>query len=150
MSVGHSGISIYATGVDSASTQLSNEVLSGYSGTPQNIKFTEGSLEVYLKEGRDIQNFNLFKYIVDANNGSDDLYYFNSVELLQYSMVKSYLEDIDFLLTTDKQIIEKLTEIIFNLITLSMCFLLAKQIFNLHQALKKRYILVILKILAGV
>lgn len=34
----------------------------------------------------------------------NDLYYFNSVELLQYSMAKSYLEDIDFLLTTDKQI----------------------------------------------
>jgi hypothetical protein len=34
----------------------------------------------------------------------NDLYYFNSVDLLQYSMVKSYLEDIDFLLTTDKQI----------------------------------------------
>ena len=34
----------------------------------------------------------------------NDLYYFNSVELLQYSMVKRYLEDIDFLLTTDKQI----------------------------------------------
>jgi hypothetical protein len=34
----------------------------------------------------------------------NDLYYFNSIELLQYAMVKSYLEDIDFLLTTDKQI----------------------------------------------
>jgi hypothetical protein len=34
----------------------------------------------------------------------NDLYYFNSVELLQYSIVKSYLEDIDFLLTTDKQL----------------------------------------------
>ena len=34
----------------------------------------------------------------------NDLYYFNSVELIQYSMVKSYLEDIDYLLTTDKQI----------------------------------------------
>ena len=34
----------------------------------------------------------------------NDLYYFNSIELLQYSMVKRYLEDIDFLLTTDKQI----------------------------------------------
>ena len=34
----------------------------------------------------------------------NDLYYFNSVELLQFAMVKSYLEDIDFLLTTDKQI----------------------------------------------
>ena len=34
----------------------------------------------------------------------NDLYYFNSVELLQYTMTKRYLEDIDFLLTTDKQI----------------------------------------------
>ena len=34
----------------------------------------------------------------------NDLYYFNSVELLQYAMVKSYLEDIDFLLSTDKQL----------------------------------------------
>jgi hypothetical protein len=34
----------------------------------------------------------------------NDLYYFNSVELLQFAMVKSYLEDIDFLLKTDKQI----------------------------------------------
>ena len=40
------------------------------------------------------------KYLLVLN----DLYFFNSVELLQYSMVKSYLEDIDFLLTTDKQI----------------------------------------------
>ena len=34
----------------------------------------------------------------------NDLYQFSSVDLLQYSMVKTYLEDIDFLLTTDKQI----------------------------------------------
>ena len=34
----------------------------------------------------------------------NDLYQFNSVDLLQYAMVKTYLEDIDFLLTTDKQI----------------------------------------------
>ena len=34
----------------------------------------------------------------------NDLYYFNSVNLLQYAMTKRYLEDIDFLLTTDKQI----------------------------------------------
>ena len=34
----------------------------------------------------------------------NDLYYFNSVELLQYSMVKRYLEDIDFLLTPERQV----------------------------------------------
>ena len=34
----------------------------------------------------------------------NDLYYFNSVELLQYAMTKSYLEDINYLLTTNKQV----------------------------------------------
>jgi hypothetical protein len=34
----------------------------------------------------------------------NDIYYWGSVELLTYSMVKRYLEDIDFLLTTQKQI----------------------------------------------
>ena len=34
----------------------------------------------------------------------NDLYHFNSVALMQYAMTKSYLEDIDFLLTPDKQI----------------------------------------------
>ena len=34
----------------------------------------------------------------------NDLYRFNLFDLLQYSMTKTYLEDIDFLLTTDKQL----------------------------------------------
>tara|TARA_B100001093_G_C26705502_1_gene961011 strand:- start:290 stop:1147 length:858 start_codon:yes stop_codon:yes gene_type:complete len=34
----------------------------------------------------------------------NDLYSFNSVQLMQYSMTKTYLEDIEFLLSTDKQI----------------------------------------------
>ena len=34
----------------------------------------------------------------------NDIYYWGSVELLTYSMVKTYLEDIDWLLTTQKQI----------------------------------------------
>ena len=34
----------------------------------------------------------------------NDLYFFNSVNLLQYAMTKTYLEDIDHLLTTEKQI----------------------------------------------
>ena len=56
----------------------------------------------------------IFKFDTSAISGGmfsikyqlflNDLYYFNSVELLQYSMVKSYLEDIDFLLSTDKQV----------------------------------------------
>jgi hypothetical protein len=80
-SVGNTGISIYATGVNSITTQLSDEVISGYSGVPKNIKFSRGPLIVYLKQGYDIQNFDLFKYIVDANYGKPDLSYFNSIEV---------------------------------------------------------------------
>jgi hypothetical protein len=56
----------------------------------------------------------IFKFDTSSSSGGmfsikyqlflNDLYYFDSVELLQYAMVKSYLEDIDFLLTTDKQL----------------------------------------------
>ena len=56
----------------------------------------------------------IFKFDMSAISGGmfsikyqlflNDLYYFNSVELLQYAMVKSYLEDIDFLLTTEAQV----------------------------------------------
>jgi len=34
----------------------------------------------------------------------NDMYRFDSIDLLQYSMVKTYLSDIDYLLTTDKQV----------------------------------------------
>lgn len=81
MSVGNSGISIYATGVDSITTQLPSEVVNGYSGTPKNIKFIRGPLIVNLKQGYDIQNFDLYKYIVDANYGKSDLSYYNSIEV---------------------------------------------------------------------
>lgn len=80
-SVGHTGINIYATGVDSITTQLSAEVVSGYSGTPQNIKFSRGPLVVNLKQGYDIQNFDLYKYIVDVNYGKSDLSYYNSIDI---------------------------------------------------------------------
>ena len=56
----------------------------------------------------------VFKFDTSSISGSmfsikyqlflNDLYYFNSINLMQYSMTKSYLEDIDMLLTTDKQI----------------------------------------------
>jgi len=56
----------------------------------------------------------IFKFDTSSISGSmfsikyqlflNDLYYFNSVELLQYSMTKTRLEDIDFLLTPEAQI----------------------------------------------
>lgn len=57
---------------------------------------------------------NIFKFDTSTISGGmfsikyqlflNDMYYFNSVELLQYAMVKSYLEDIDHIISTDKQI----------------------------------------------
>jgi hypothetical protein len=57
---------------------------------------------------------NIFRFSSSTISGSmfsikyqlflNDLYQFNSIELLQYSMVKRYLEDIDFLLTPEKQV----------------------------------------------
>jgi len=57
---------------------------------------------------------NIFKFDTSTISGGmfsikyqlflNDMYYFNSVELMQYAMVKSYLEDIDHLISTDKQI----------------------------------------------
>lgn len=57
---------------------------------------------------------NIFKFSTSTISGGlfsikyqlflNDLYYFNSIELLQYTMVKRYLEDIDFILNTDKQV----------------------------------------------
>ena len=56
---------------------------------------------------------NVFKFDTSSISGGmfsikyqlflNDLYYFNSVELMQYAMTKTYLEDIDFLLTPEKQ-----------------------------------------------
>ena len=34
----------------------------------------------------------------------NDLYYWGSMEILTYAMTKTYLEDLNFLLTTEKQI----------------------------------------------
>jgi len=82
-------------------------------GTATTFSFYENSNYIQVPESV-IGIEKIFKYDTSSISGGmfsikyqlflNDLYYFNSVELLQYSMVKSYLEDIDFLLTTDKQV----------------------------------------------
>ena len=82
-------------------------------GTATTFSFYENSNYIQVPESV-IGIEKIFKFDTSSISGGmfsikyqlflNDLYYFNSVELLQYSMVKSYLEDIDFLLTTDKQI----------------------------------------------
>ena len=58
--------------------------------------------KIYKFDGTNSITHNMFsvKYQLFLN----DIYYWGTTELLTYAMVKTYLEDIDFLLTTEKQI----------------------------------------------
>jgi len=61
-----------------------------------------GVTKVFSFEGSNSISNNMFsvKYQLFLN----DVYYWGAIEMLSYAMTKTYLEDIDFLLTTDKQI----------------------------------------------
>tara|TARA_B100000700_G_scaffold331209_1_gene462306 strand:- start:5292 stop:6137 length:846 start_codon:yes stop_codon:yes gene_type:complete len=61
-----------------------------------------GVQKIYHFDGTNTTTNNMFsvKYQLFLN----DIYYWGSTELLTYAMTKSYLSDIDFLLTTQKQI----------------------------------------------
>ena len=87
--------------------------ISTNSATTVSSEFYETSN--YLAVPEHVRGINkIFKFDTSSISGGmfsikyqlflNDLYYFNSVELLQYAMTKTYLEDIDFLLTTEKQI----------------------------------------------
>jgi len=99
------------SGVGIASTSATSTNISGYgtitSNWYENSNFIQvpdaviGIEKVFKFDSSTISSgmFSI-KYQLFLN----DLYQFNSINLLQYSMVKTYLEDIDFLLSTDKQI----------------------------------------------
>jgi len=61
-----------------------------------------GITKIYHFDGTNTTTNNMFsiKYQLFLN----DIYYWGSTEILTYAMVKTYLEDLDFLLTTQKQI----------------------------------------------
>ena len=103
-----------ATGISTASlvgTAGTSTNIAGYGTTVNN--FTENSNFIQVPDSV-IGIEKIFKFDTSSISGGmfsikyqlflNDLYYFNSVELMQYSMVKSYLEDIDFLLTPERQI----------------------------------------------
>ena len=61
-----------------------------------------GVNKIFHYDGSNTITHNMFsvKYQLFLN----DIYYWGTTELLSYAMVKTYLEDLDFLLTTQKQI----------------------------------------------
>ena len=98
-------------GVGIVTTTATSTNISGYGTTTSNFYETSNFIQV---PDSVIGIEKVFKFDTSSISSGmfsikyqlflNDLYYFNSVELLQYSMVKTYLEDIDFLLSTDKQV----------------------------------------------
>ena len=84
--------------VDTATT-FSFDENSNYLQVPPHII---GVNKIFKFDGTNSITNNMFsvKYQLFLN----DIYFFGSTELLTYAMTKTYLEDIDFLLSTDKQI----------------------------------------------
>lgn len=79
-SCGISGISIYATGVDSLNQQLSTDVIDGNSGVRPDIQFAKKMLDVYIEQGNFI-NYKLNKKIISANNDSPDLLFYSGINI---------------------------------------------------------------------
>jgi hypothetical protein len=85
--------------IDGSSVQFNYEENSNYLQVPSSVI---GITKIFQFEGSNSISSGMFsvKYQLFLN----DIHYFGSMELLTYSMTKSYLEDIDFLLNTQKQI----------------------------------------------
>ena len=85
--------------IDGQSVSFSFEENSNYLQIPPEVL---GVTKIYHFDGSNTTTNNMFsiKYQLFLN----DIYYWGATELLSYAMVKTYLEDINFLLTTQKQI----------------------------------------------
>ena len=98
-------------GVGIVTTTATSTSIPGYGTTT--TTFYENSNFLQIPESV-VGVHKIFKFDTSSISGSmfsikyqlflNDLYYFNSVELLQYSMTKTRLEDIDFLLTPEAQV----------------------------------------------
>ena len=88
-----------STTIVGTATTFSFEENSNYLQVPPHII---GVNKIFKFDGTNSITNNMFsvKYQLFLN----DIYFFGSTELLTYAMTKTYLEDIDFLLSTDKQI----------------------------------------------
>jgi hypothetical protein len=80
-------------------TTFTYEENSNYLQVPPNVI---GVNKIFMFDGSNTITHNMFsvKYQLFLN----DIYYWGTTELLSYAMVKTYLEDLDFLLNTQKQI----------------------------------------------
>tara|TARA_R100001460_G_scaffold34321_3_gene66724 strand:+ start:6208 stop:7050 length:843 start_codon:yes stop_codon:yes gene_type:complete len=88
-----------ATSTVGISTTFDFEENSNYIQVPPSVI---GINKIFRYDGPQTSTNNMFsvKYQMFLN----DMYYFGSTEILTYAMTKRYLEDLDFLLNTEKQI----------------------------------------------
>ena len=86
-------------GISTTATTFSFEENSNYLQVPPSVI---GVNKIFKFDGTNSITNNMFsvKYQLFLN----DIYFWGSTEMLTYAMTKTYLEDIDFLLTTEKQI----------------------------------------------
>jgi len=98
---GLSGVGIASTSITSVGTGATYNYYenSNYIEVPNHVI---GVNKIFSFEGSNSISSGMFsiKYQLFLN----DIYYWGSTELLTYAMTKTYLEDIDFLLNTEKQI----------------------------------------------
>jgi hypothetical protein len=94
-----SGVGIASTSATSAIGTFNYYENGNYLQVPSHVI---GVNKIFHFEGSNSVSSGMFsiKYQLFLN----DIYYWGSTELLTYAMVKTYLEDIDWLLTTQKQI----------------------------------------------
>jgi len=85
--------------IDGSTVTFSFEENSNYLQVPPEVI---GITKIFKYDGSQTVTNNMFsvKYQMFLN----DIYYYGSTELLTYAMTKTYLEDMDFLLNTQKQI----------------------------------------------
>jgi hypothetical protein len=108
---GSGSVGVTTTGVGIVTTTGTSTNIAGFGAVTSNFYETSNFIQV---PDSVIGIEKIFKFDTSSISGGmfsikyqlflNDLYFFNSVDLLTYSMTKSYLEDIDMLLTTDKQI----------------------------------------------
>tara|TARA_A100001201_G_scaffold89714_2_gene78596 strand:+ start:1315 stop:2178 length:864 start_codon:yes stop_codon:yes gene_type:complete len=108
---GTASVGVTTTGVGIVTTTGTSTNVSGLGTITSNFYETSNFIQV---PDSVIGIEKIFKFDTSSISGGmfsikyqlflNDLYFFNSVDLLTYKMTKSYLEDIDMLLTTDKQV----------------------------------------------
>jgi len=100
---GLSGVGIASTSAQSGPAP-SSPVISNFQETTNFLQIPDSIIGINKIFKFDTSSISGGMFSIKYQLFLNDLYHFNSVDLLTYAMTKTYLEDIDHLLTTDKQI----------------------------------------------